>query len=147
MSSTYLQPNYGDTVIRVAPLRMKYCLRWIAVGRGIRLGLAGPRLWPHNETRSMPPPEAAPVQTVARDTSAPPLTSRQSEVAALVARGLTNREIAAQLLITERTAASHVEQILARLDLRSRVQVATWVLAQCGAYRLPAADPCGGAGG
>jgi non-specific serine/threonine protein kinase len=49
-------------------------------------------------------------------------------VAALVARGLTNRQIAAALVITEGTAANHVKHILARLDLDSRVQVAAWAI-------------------
>jgi DNA-binding NarL/FixJ family response regulator len=52
------------------------------------------------------------------------LTPRELEVAHLVATGLTNREIAERLVITERTAAAHVEHILGKLDLRSRVQVA-----------------------
>jgi predicted ATPase/DNA-binding CsgD family transcriptional regulator len=58
-----------------------------------------------------------------------PLTRRQREVAALVAEGLTDREIAARLVISPRTAESHVEQILTRLGFRSRAQVAAWVSA------------------
>lgn len=54
------------------------------------------------------------------------LTPRQAEVAALVADGLTNREIAERLHITERSAESHVERIRHRLGLRSRAQVAAW---------------------
>jgi predicted ATPase/DNA-binding CsgD family transcriptional regulator len=56
-----------------------------------------------------------------------PLTRRQREVAQLVAQGLTDREVAARLSISIRTAESHVEQILARLGFRSRAQVAAWV--------------------
>jgi non-specific serine/threonine protein kinase len=59
-----------------------------------------------------------------------PLTRRQREVAQLVAQGLTDREIAARLTISIRTAESHVEQILARLGFRSRAQVAAWVASQ-----------------
>jgi pimeloyl-ACP methyl ester carboxylesterase len=55
------------------------------------------------------------------------LTPRQREVAALVAEGLSNREIADRLVITERSAESHVERIRARLGFRSRAQVAAWV--------------------
>jgi predicted ATPase/DNA-binding CsgD family transcriptional regulator len=55
------------------------------------------------------------------------LTRRQREVARLVAQGLTDRDIAARLSISVRTAESHVEQILARLGFRSRSQVAAWV--------------------
>jgi DNA-binding CsgD family transcriptional regulator len=55
-----------------------------------------------------------------------PLSRREREVAALVARGLTNREIAAKLEITERTAGAHVEHILGKLGFSSRTQVAVW---------------------
>ena len=55
-----------------------------------------------------------------------PLTRRQREVADLVAQGLTDREIAARLVISPRTAESHVEQILTRLGFRSRAQIAAW---------------------
>jgi DNA-binding CsgD family transcriptional regulator len=56
----------------------------------------------------------------------PALTPRQMEVAALVAQGLSNREIAQRLFITERSAESHVERIRGRLGFRSRAQVAAW---------------------
>jgi DNA-binding NarL/FixJ family response regulator len=56
-----------------------------------------------------------------------PLTPREWEVAVLVARGRTNRGIAADLVLTEGTAANHVRRILLRLGLSSRVQLALWV--------------------
>jgi predicted ATPase/DNA-binding CsgD family transcriptional regulator len=55
-----------------------------------------------------------------------PLTLRQWEVAELVARGLTNQEIASALVISPRTAETHVQNILAKLDLTSRSQLAVW---------------------
>jgi pimeloyl-ACP methyl ester carboxylesterase/DNA-binding CsgD family transcriptional regulator len=58
------------------------------------------------------------------------LTPRQEEVAALVADGLTNRELAERLGITERSAESHVERIRLRLGFRSRAQVAAWYVAR-----------------
>jgi predicted ATPase/DNA-binding CsgD family transcriptional regulator len=58
-----------------------------------------------------------------------PLTPRQQEVARLVAQGLTDREIAARLVISTRTAESHVEQILTRLGFRSRAEIAAWTAA------------------
>lgn len=60
------------------------------------------------------------------------LTPRQREVAALVSRGCTNREIAARLGIDERSAEGHVERIRLRLGFRSRAQIAAWFGAQVG---------------
>ena len=54
------------------------------------------------------------------------LTRREQEVAILVARGLTNRQISRVLSISERTAGNHVAKILRKLRLRSRIQIATW---------------------
>ena len=54
------------------------------------------------------------------------LTARQLQVAALVADGLTNRQIAGRLGIEERSAEGHVERIRQRLGVRSRAQIATW---------------------
>ncbi len=59
-----------------------------------------------------------------------PLTARQREVVALVARGLTNDQIAQQLVISPATARAHLEHVLDRLDLHSRAQVAAWATAQ-----------------
>jgi non-specific serine/threonine protein kinase len=52
------------------------------------------------------------------------LTAREREVAALVAEGLTNRDIAGRLVVSKRTVDAHVEHILAKLGFGSRVQVA-----------------------
>jgi DNA-binding SARP family transcriptional activator/DNA-binding CsgD family transcriptional regulator len=52
------------------------------------------------------------------------LTRREQEVAHLVIRGLTNRQIAAELSISERTAGNHVAKVLRKLGLRSRAQIA-----------------------
>jgi DNA-binding CsgD family transcriptional regulator/tetratricopeptide (TPR) repeat protein len=54
------------------------------------------------------------------------LTHREQEVALLVARGLTNRQISTQLSISERTVENHVAKILSKLGLRSRAQIASW---------------------
>jgi non-specific serine/threonine protein kinase len=56
------------------------------------------------------------------------LTPREREVARLAANGLRNREIARTLVITEGTARVHVEHVLAKLDLRSRAQIAAWAV-------------------
>jgi DNA-binding CsgD family transcriptional regulator len=55
-----------------------------------------------------------------------PLSPRELEVAALVAEGRTNREIAARLYLSERTAQNHVQHILTKLGLGNRTQVAGW---------------------
>jgi predicted ATPase/DNA-binding CsgD family transcriptional regulator len=56
------------------------------------------------------------------------LSPRETEVATLIAQGFSNREIAAGLVITEKTAANHVEHIMAKLNLRSRAQIAVWAV-------------------
>jgi DNA-binding NarL/FixJ family response regulator len=58
------------------------------------------------------------------------LTPRESEVAVLIARGLTNRQIAEELIVSERTADTHVRNILGKLGLASRAQVAAWATRQ-----------------
>lgn len=57
------------------------------------------------------------------------LTKRELEVARLVAAGLTDREIATTLVISHRTAESHLQHILTKLGFRSRSQIAAWVAA------------------
>jgi DNA-binding CsgD family transcriptional regulator len=74
-------------------------------------------------------PWRARLEDVARGPE-PPVSSvlspRELEVAGLVARGLTNDEIAAALFISNRTAQNHVQHILTKLDLSNRTQIATW---------------------
>jgi predicted ATPase/DNA-binding CsgD family transcriptional regulator len=57
-----------------------------------------------------------------------PLSRREREVAVLVAQGLTNRQIADQLVIAERTVEGHLERIRGKLGLHSRTQIAVWVV-------------------
>jgi DNA-binding NarL/FixJ family response regulator len=56
------------------------------------------------------------------------LTRREREVAGLIAQGLSNRQIAQQLGVAQRTAESHVEHIFQKLGATSRTQVAVWHL-------------------
>jgi predicted ATPase/DNA-binding CsgD family transcriptional regulator/Tfp pilus assembly protein PilF len=58
--------------------------------------------------------------------SAAPLTAREQEIVLLIARGLSNRQIADELVISPATAARHVANILAKLGFSSRTQVASW---------------------
>jgi DNA-binding NarL/FixJ family response regulator len=73
-----------------------------------------------------PSPESPP----AGDRTDVPLTPREREMAELVARGLTNRQIASDLYLSERTIENHVSKILRKLGLASRAQVATWATEQ-----------------
>ncbi|WP_345443739.1 LuxR C-terminal-related transcriptional regulator, partial [Actinoallomurus vinaceus] len=59
-----------------------------------------------------------------------PLTSREMEVAKLVAKGMSNKEIASALVVAQRTAEGHVERILRKLGFTSRAQIAAWVAEQ-----------------
>jgi RNA polymerase sigma factor (sigma-70 family) len=57
-----------------------------------------------------------------------PLTPREHEIVRLIARGLSNREIAGELVISPATAARHVANILAKLGFSSRTQIASWAI-------------------
>lgn len=65
----------------------------------------------------------------------PALTPREREVAEFLAGGLTNRELAAALGISERTAETHVSNIMNKLGVNSRLQVALWARGPGGAAR------------
>jgi DNA-binding CsgD family transcriptional regulator len=65
-----------------------------------------------------------------------PLSPRELEVARLVARGLTNKQIGQNLYISERTAENHVQHILTKLGLRNRSQIAAWASGEHDASRL-----------
>jgi DNA-binding NarL/FixJ family response regulator len=57
------------------------------------------------------------------------LSPREREVAGLIARGLTSREIAELLVVSEKTADCHADHIRAKLGLRSRSEIAAWAVA------------------
>jgi DNA-binding CsgD family transcriptional regulator len=57
-----------------------------------------------------------------------PLTPRETEIAGLVAEGLTNVDIAAKLVLSRRTVESHVDHIKQKLTLNSRNEIIVWVL-------------------
>jgi len=61
-------------------------------------------------------------------TSDGPLTRRQQEVAVLIARGMTNRQIAEHLVVSPHTVERHVENILDKLRLSSRIEIAVWMV-------------------
>jgi len=72
------------------------------------------------------------------------LSRRELEIARLVAEGLTNREIASRLFISERTVDGHLEHVREKLGFNTRAQIATWVTRGAGepvASVAPAAPP------
>ena len=68
------------------------------------------------------------------------LSRRELEIARLVAEGLTNREIAGRLYISERTVDGHLEHVREKLEVNSRAQVAAWVTRQAEAPPAAPAD-------
>jgi len=111
--------------VRLGPDELAAC--WTA-GRSLSLegALALARDTSSRQKQRHEPTRIAFAQTVALEGS--PLTDREREVAALVAHGLTNRQIADALVITKQTADKHVGNILGKLGVASRSQVAVWVV-------------------
>lgn len=70
-----------------------------------------------------------------------PLTPRETEIAQLIARGMSSKEIAATLVIAQRTAESHTEHILRKLGFHCRAQIAGWVAQRA---HLSGEEPPGG---
>jgi len=66
------------------------------------------------------------------------LTTREWDVARLVARGYSNRQIGHELIVSERTVDTHVSHILRKLGLVSRAQIAAWVVEHEGRFKVPA---------
>ncbi|HXG27049.1 MAG TPA: AAA family ATPase [Candidatus Binatia bacterium] len=73
-----------------------------------------------------------------------PLSSREFEVARLVAQGLTNGEIAEQLFVSPKTVSAHVEHILAKLGVSRRAEIAAWATAIDGRRADATAAPVAG---
>lgn len=69
------------------------------------------------------------------------LTPREREVVRLVAQGFTNRQVAQELVISEKTAGKHLENIMAKLSFQSRAQVAAWAVQQRATPRALASSP------
>jgi predicted ATPase/DNA-binding NarL/FixJ family response regulator len=119
-TSTALSPNYL--------VHHEQCLQTVATGLSTTefeaAWAAGHRL---------PPPRA--VQYAVKGGSLPTddgrrpgqVSPREAEIAALVATGMTNRQIAGKLHLAERTVDAHVEHIMNKLGYRSRAQIAAWI--------------------
>jgi pimeloyl-ACP methyl ester carboxylesterase/DNA-binding CsgD family transcriptional regulator len=91
--------------------------------RGTREFAGVPGMWSLFAAGAQRPASVA----VERQIVSTALSKRENEVAQLLAHGLSNREIAERLYLSERTVDNHVSHILAKLGFDSRVQIATWV--------------------
>jgi len=80
------------------------------------------------EAASIVPAAAQPTPARAAKQRFGGLTAREREVARLIARGLSNRGIADQLILGERTIESYVGNILSKMGFTSRAQIAAWVV-------------------
>ncbi|HET9782400.1 MAG TPA: LuxR C-terminal-related transcriptional regulator [Candidatus Dormibacteraeota bacterium] len=108
--------------------------RWLA-GCKAAMGAAGDRAWadgnrmtPEEAGRYALSPLDAPLPGSLRP-RASSLSVRETEIAQLVAEGLSNDEIATRLRLSRRTVEAHLDHIRTKLGARSRVEVATWVAA------------------
>jgi DNA-binding NarL/FixJ family response regulator len=117
----HLREAHGDPARSAALFGQYRALldRWAALAEELHetrhdLGLLPPPTW----GRARPPAGA----------SADSLTPREWEVARSVSRGLRNHEIADALVVTPGTVANHVRKILMKLGLRSRAELAAWVV-------------------
>ena len=81
-------------------------------------------------TADRPPVAEASLNRTLKTDAYGPLSDREREVVALIARGCSNRQIAEQLVIAEGTAVRHVANILNKLGFHSRAQVAAWAVQQ-----------------
>jgi len=88
--------------------------RLLTIDQAIELALALPLGW---ETT---PPEA--------QVESDGLTSREREVARLIAQGKSNGEIAAELVLSKRTVEKHIANILSKLELTGRAQIVRWAI-------------------
>jgi len=133
--------EYLDRSARIAAragARPELARTWRALAR---LELARPRVGTQERGRAadlerqaqaveqalgMPAPEAEVAARTSPTSIASPLSMRELEVLRLVADGLSNREIAARLIISERTVVHHVTHILDKLDVPSRAAAAAY---------------------
>jgi DNA-binding NarL/FixJ family response regulator len=91
--------------------------------RAIRIVAAGDALLaPSVTTRLVRELAATPAPATSTPAQLDTLTEREREVLVLMARGLSNAEIAAELIVSETTVKTHVGRVLMKLDLRDRVQ-------------------------
>jgi DNA-binding NarL/FixJ family response regulator len=125
MLTTFDDEEYVLSALRAGT--SGYLLKNLPAGelaQAVRLAHAGVAQHDASAVRRM-------IEALDRTAPAPPpdrlsLTGREIEVVRLIARGATNREIAAQLFVSEGTVKNHVSHILGRLGLRDRTQAALY---------------------
>jgi DNA-binding CsgD family transcriptional regulator len=119
-----------------SPSEQARIARWVDAARHKLGERAFAASWRDGEHLSHSEVVAAAARFVAEALAAPvspsapadaPLTVRQYEVAELIARGLTNDQIAEELVVSPSTVRAHIEHMLQRLELHSRAQIAAWV--------------------
>jgi DNA-binding NarL/FixJ family response regulator len=120
----------GDVAVARAGLGDDAFVAAWAVGRATSLAQAMdlalstvPTVLPAAASADRPPGDLA-------DQQSSPLSPREAEAAALIAHGLTNRDIGNRLVITERTVDAHVRHILDKLGFASWAQIAAWAVRQ-----------------
>jgi len=120
----------GDALLRAIgsrlwPSNIADYKRWLAFARGRMSTATFSRAWAEGSSWTLEQAMSLAVQqSLERPRAVGVLTAREREVAELVARGLTNRQVAELLVVTEKTAANHVQRVLDKLELRSRSQLA-----------------------
>ena len=124
---------------RAAEIRARYA--GVSGAEAVRLGLeiaarSGPPATPARRATAAAAQPSPPLPDVAS-----PLTARERQVASMIARGMSNKDIAGTLTISRRTVDGHVERILRKLDFSSRTQVASWTRPGPGTRRAPE-RPC-----
>ena len=135
--------------IRLEPFNRRDFDHYMAMAKGRMSELAFTAAWAQGAAMtleqaveySLTSVETAPLKTEAKKRPGTwkekdLLTPREREVATFVARGLTNREIAERLVVTQRTAETHVQNILNKLGVTSRAEIAAWAV-ECGLYTPP----------
>jgi len=95
-----------------------------AFAEGRAMGLEEAVEYALSEEEIVPPATLTAPEKPSISLQASDLTHREKEIAALVTQGLSNRQIAAELFISERTVENHVANVLRKLGLHSREQVA-----------------------
>ena len=98
------------------------------LGQAVRAAAAGDALIAPNVTVRLLAEFAGRAPASTPRSPSEPLTPREEDVLALVARGLSNTEIAAELFISLGTVKTHLTGLMTKLDARNRVELAIWAL-------------------